>query len=600
MNDIRRVIRAASWRLWIVSLLKVLAVTISAGLVGVILARMAEKTFSLTLPWREVFIGAGAGAGVLALGWSLLARRRASSVAREVDERAGLRESLSTALCVASSPDPWAKVVVETAGARARQVRVAQAIPIQAPRFWPVPIAAAMVFALVWYAFPTLDLFGKRAAVAAEEARRDEVKAVRSEIQNDQQKLREMLARTNVEFKDEKAENEGLDAQQAAEQDPESLRRAAVKQLTNLAEKLQDQRDGEKQAQLDALREAMQQLKQPGPGPLDELSRNLARGDFQKAREMLDQLQKQMGDGSLSPDKSEQLKQQLQNMAGQLEKLAQNQDQIAKKLEQAGLDKQTAQDLARKAASDPEAVKQALEKLDQLSAEQVKQMMEMMKSQCQAGQQCEGMSQAMSQMAQGLSQEGMSDEGLEGMEKLAGELSDMELLESDMEAMEAALSECKAQLAKLGDCLGGSCSGEGECEGGGIGQWRPGSSDRFGNGSGGPGKGNGGLGPEDEPVDFAVDKTKANTQTRQGPIIGQRQVYAEQIRGESTKEFAQAVEAASQNAADAMEGMQIPRELHSAVKHYFGTLEAKVKAEKATAPAPPAQPAPPATGPARK
>jgi hypothetical protein len=99
------------------------------------------------------------------------------------------------------------------------------------------------------------------------------------------------------------------------------------------------------------------------------------------------------------------------------------------------------------------------------------------------------------------------------------------------------------------------------------------------------------MGPEEEPIDFQQEKKKAQGQTRAGPIIGQRLVYAEQVRGESSVEMSQTVQAASEAAADAIEGMQVPRELHAAVKHYFGRLDASVKAEKGVAPPPPAPPA---------
>lgn len=593
MNDIRRVIRAAAWRLWIVSFLKALAVTLSAGLVGVILARMVEKSFGVAMPWRNIFIGAGAGVLLAGVAWSLVVRRKDPSVAREVDERAGLRESLSTALCVERSTDPWAKVVIETAQDRARRVRVAEAIPIKPPRFWPVPPATGLVFALVWFTFPQLDLTGKQAVKRAEAAKKQEVVAVKTELQADRDKLKEMLAKTKVEFKDDKPDPEGVNGQKTNEQDPESLRRQQLKQLTNLAEQLQQEKDGQKSADMQALKEAMQQLRQPGPGPMDELSRNMARGDFQKARQALEQLNKKIGDGSLSPDQKEQLKKQLENMAGQLDKLAQNQDELAKKMEQAGMDKKTAEQLAQQASGDPESVRKALDKLEGMSDQQKQDMLEMIKSAIKAGGQSQGMSDAMNKMAQGMSQEGMSDDGQQGMDKLAGELSDAEMLEGDMQNMDAALQECKKQLAKLGDCLGGQS--DGQCQGGGIGAWKPGSSNRNGNGTGGGGGHGHGVNGEEEPVDFAIEKNKANTQTREGPIIGQRLVYADQIRGQSTAELAQTVEAASQNAADAMEGMQVPRELHGAVKHYFGQLEAKVKAEKSKTPEPP-KPAAPAAG----
>ncbi|NUQ68332.1 MAG: hypothetical protein HUU18_08650 [Phycisphaerales bacterium] len=589
MGDIKRVIRSAAWRLWVGSLLTAVVALAAAALVGVTLARVTERTFGLTMAWSEIALGALALVVIGAVVFSVIKRRRQGAVARVLDERAGLRESLSTALSVEQSQDPWAKVVVETATYKAKTLRVRDAIPIEAPRFWPAPIAAGVVLALVWFAYPSMDLFGKDAARKAQTAQEQELTQVKAEIQADQKKLADLIARAKVEFNEDRAP-EGSEGERPSEQDVESLRRQAVKQLTNLAEQIQQQREGEKSGDLAALREAMQKLKQPGPGPLDEMHRALSRGDFQKAREQMEQIAKQMGDGSMSPEQKAQLEKQLENLSKQLDSLAKTQEDMAKKLEKAGLDKQTAEDLAKK-ASDPEALKKALEKLENMSAEQKQQLMEMMKSACKAGQQCSNMAEAMGQMAKGMSQEGLSEEGMEGLDALESELSEMEMLESDLDAMDAALKECKSQLAKLGDCLGGSCSGDGNGEGGGMGTWRPGQSNKFGSGSGGPGRGNGGMGPEEEPIDFQQEKKKAQGQTRAGPIIGQRLVYAEQVRGESSVEMSQTVQAASEAAADAIEGMQVPRELHAAVKHYFGRLDASVKAEKGVAPPLPAPPA---------
>jgi hypothetical protein len=133
----------------------------------------------------------------------------------------------------------------------------------------------------------------------------------------------------------------------------------------------------------------------------------------------------------------------------------------------------------------------------------------------------------------------------------------------------------------------GECNGNGDQPGKGQGGWRQGSSNNRGQGSGGPGQGNG-ASPEAEAVDFTVEKNKAKVKTNQGPIIGTRLVYGQQVKGESKAEFSEAVAVSSAAAAEAVESQQVPRELHNAVKHYFGTLEGKVKSEK---PAPkPAEP----------
>jgi hypothetical protein len=60
---------------------------------------------------------------------------------------------------------------------------------------------------------------------------------------------------------------------------------------------------------------------------------------------------------------------------------------------------------------------------------------------------------------------------------------------------------------------------------------------------------------------------------KSGPITGQRWVYANQVRGESRQDFAEAARSANASAAEALETMQVESEYREAVKNYFGTLE---------------------------
>lgn len=587
MNEVRRVVRLAAWRLWLVDVVRTLAVTTTIAIVAILLAKITERVLGagdrFEPWWRWGFIGAGAFAVLGAVFWALIRRRRALKVAVELDERAGLREALSTALCVHKDQDPWARAVVETAEASAKGVNVRRAIPFQAPPLWPVPVATGLATLLVWLFLPNFDLMGDTAKKVAAEKKQQEVVQVKTDIENREKILKEMLNKTSVAFVEDKSDLAASE-QKPEVNDPEAIKRSAVKKLTDLTNKLEMEKSGEKAAQADAIKEALKQLKQPGPGPLDEFSRALARGDFNKAKEQLAELSKQLAEGNMSPDKAQLTKKQLEDLAKQMEKLAKEQQKLEKKLEQQGLDKKSAAEMAKAAATSPEAMQKALEQQKNLSEEQKQKLMEMAKamSKCQGA--CQSMSEALSKAAQGMSQEGLSQEGMEGLEQLAQELSESEMLESDMENLDAALSEAKKQLRELGESLAGNCEGEGECEGGGSGQWRSGSSDRIGQGSGGPGRGNGAFGPEGEPGDYMLEKKKANTQTTAGPIIGTRLVNGPQVKGESVAEFAQGVAQGAQETAESIEGQEIPREMQDAVKHYFGRLDAKVKEAAAKAP----------------
>jgi len=577
MDEVRRVLAMAGRRLFLVRLLAALTVTLSAALGAVLLLRVADKLVILGLPWLWVFAAAIGSAVALALVWCAVRPLGNLAVARVVDESAGLRQTLSTALCVERSDDPWSRAVVESAGETARRVVVRDAVPIAGPRGWPTPAVVGLALAVVWFVMPQFDLRGALAAEREREQNEKEVAEAKADELQAEQKIRELLAKANL--------GEGLgdalgdrEAEVEKPKTAEEVRRAAIRKLTSLTERLSAEQTGEKGQKLDALQEMLRQLRTPGRGPMTEMSRELAKGNFDKARQMLEEMAEKMGDGSMSPEEREQLKAQLENLAKQMQQLAEQKTALEQALRQAGMSGEQ----AKQAATNPEALRQALENMQNLSPEQKQQLQQMAEAVSKACESCSGMGEAMSKMAQGMGQGGMSQEGMAGMESLAGALSEMEMLAQEMGGVNAAMQEAMAQLNKLGQSLGecewGQCSGTGMA--GMTGQWRPGASMGQGGGSGGPGQGNG-DGPEEAAADFMVNRVKAKVHTTAGPIIGSRLVEGDSVKGEALAEFATAVEVSSQEAAEALQTMQVPREYHGAVKHYFGTLEERVRAERA-------------------
>jgi hypothetical protein len=505
------------------------------------------------------------------------------AVARALDERANLRESLSTALCVARSEDPWAKVVVETARQRAVSVKVGQAIPIAAPRLWPVPFASALVLAILWFSVPRLDvlgIFSKRDAARKQEEQR--IEAV-NEVKADEKALEEKLKQAKVDLKDEKAE---ADAAENKPTTPDEIRRLAVKKLTAATEKLSEKMNSEKAQQLQALKQAMKQIKQPGPGPMEELAKSLQQGNFQKAEQDLQELSKKMASSEMSPEDKQKAAEQMKKLADQLAKLAEKKEDIQKKLEQAGMSKEA----AKQASENADALKKAMDQLQNMSEDQKKELMKQMQSQMGACKQCQGMSESMSKMAKGASKSGMNQEGQEGMDAMSGQLSEAEMMSKECESMDAAMSEAMKQLSKMASKCNGNCDADGDlqmklCES----PWKAGQTNKKGGGRGGPGQSGGsGAGKEQEAA-VNISKTMSPTKQGQGPIVGTRLVQGEQVKGESVAEFQAAVESSAKAATEAVENQQVPRELQDSVKGYFGRLEKRVKPTSAgDAPAAPA------------
>lgn len=567
METIQRLLRRAWWRLVAIDLLRTLAVTLTGAALLLVLWRATQSLVPLSASWS---LTAGIGAGVAFVGalvWSLVRTRPGSPVARRVDERAGLRETLSTALCVGANTDPWSQATVELAGRTAAGVNLRTALPVEAPRYWPAPVASWALLAIL-LAVPVLNLpalFGREATVAAPE---QAAQLVSAEVEKMKEDLKAEAARLGVDisFDEEAAEN----ALSPTELTPEEIQAAAVKQLTQLTDSLAEKMQEQGADKLEALEKQLEQLRQPGPGPAQELARAMARGNFDQARQELSKLAQQMRDAELPPEEQEKLQKQMENLASQLKELGEQRKETEQALREAGMSSEQAKELA----ADPEALKKALEKLENMSQEQKEQLLQKAMAQAQACQQCEGMSQSMAQMAQSMSQQGMSAQGQQAMDQLGEMLSEMEMLEGDMSSMQAMMDAAQQRMSQMGK---GFCENPGAGQGGqgsGTGQWAAGDTSRPGGGSGGPGQGDG-VSPEAKETSVTFNDTKANVKTQQGPIIGSRLVYEGQIRGESRVEFSQSASAAAASASDAIESMQVPREYEAAVMKYFGALREK-------------------------
>lgn len=589
MQDIRRVLQAAARRLLLVRLFDSWAWTVTLAIAAMVLVIVADRALALGLGetrWRSMPMLAWVGIGSLGLAllagavWSLVTRPREAGVARVVDERAGLRESLSTALCVERETDPWSKAVVESASDKARRVIVRDAIPIEGPSAWRVPTVAIVVLILAFFLMPQLDLRGKRAEARAAADARQEIEAAVQDAKDTEAQIREIMQRTGLGEEEEVPDAE-LDAELTKPKTPEEIRKEAIRKLTDLHEKLGQQMQSEEAKSLEAVKDMMRRLTMPGQGELTEFARQLSRGNFDKARQELESLNQKLQNGELSEEQKEQLQKQMQNLAEQMQNLSEQQDAMKQALQQAGMTPEQAQQLT----SNPQALQQALQNNQNMSDAQKQQMQQMANAMQQAASQCQGMSQAMSQMAQSMSQQGSQGQqgSQQAMQAMSGQLSSMEMMQAEMQQMSDAMSQCQGQMAALGECNG---SGSGMSQSwaastpGKTGQFSEGSSLSQGSGSGGPGKGNG-VGPDAQASDFFYKGEKANVQNQGGAVIASRYVFEEQVKGEARAEFGAAIEQAAEQAAEEIANMNVDPQFRGAVKHYYGRLGERVKAEQA-------------------
>lgn len=543
---------------------------LAAGLVGFIIVRLVQMLRPLTdpLPWLTMTYWAASAVAVGALGWTIITRANERTIARRVDEGADLRESLSTALCFANTDDPWAKATIESAVQQARGVNVKQAVPIPPPKFWPVPLALALSLLVVWLAVTprqteaSREITKEKANIVAASSEADKVKAIEEKV---------------ASLEPKKIDEPGAEASPEAPQakTPEEISLQAIKKLSSVMDRLEELKQGEQAKTAESMNEMLKQLKQPGPGPLAEMSKELSKGNFAKAAQQLAEQMKKAQMGEMSEQEKKQLAEQLAKLAEQLNKAGNDRKQAEKELEKAGLNKEL--------AKDPQKLAEALKNAKNLTEEQKKQLETMCKACNNAGNSASQMAKAMSQMAQSMNQNGKMDpNAMNALQDLAQQLGEMDKMSSQMNQADSAMAEAKAQMEALAKLCESNCNGMGECEGGSgegkIGSWKSGWSEQAGTGSGGPGRGQGSRRDEAK-ADFTMKIEKQKSKTQAGPVIASEILEAEeQQRGESTQTADTAVALAEQNMSEALENNQIPREFHDAVKHYFGRLKSKTKA----------------------
>lgn len=578
MQAVHRVVRKASLRLFARLLLQKLAVTTFVAVLGVLVAKLGFWTAGVGLDVLATVAIAAAAAVASAVLWAVLARPRGVAVARAVDEAAGLRESLSTAWIYEKETDPWSAAVRNDADRRAAAVDVRAALPVRLTQFWKAPPIAAAAVAIIWFVLPASspDIFGwmrQAEEVAQAEQEMEEAQVAVKTAEDLIQKVAEKTGQQFDQFKPE--QNPEL-------QTPQALRMAALDKLTQAEKALREEvEQGEAAMKLDAMRRELSRMKQPGPGPAAEMARELAKGDFEAAKQQLDELAKQLESGQMDEATRQQLAEQLKNMQAQLENIAKEKSSLEQALQQAGMSQEQAEQLAQQLAqnaNNPQAMQQAMQnamqQMQNMTPQQQQQLMQQAMQMAQACQACNNMSQQMGQMAQAaMSQSSQSGDAMQAMQ---GMLSQMEMMQMEQMAAQAMLAQTQAQMASM-------------CQNPGNGF----SSLRQGGGTGtGPFAGTGtnhATGDETAPIEVDRQAQRTPTHLGQGPIVAERLVYGELVRGESVAQFSSAVQAASTGVAEAIEDNVVPIEWQESLQAYFGRLQKRAEVVQGTAPAKPAE-----------
>ena len=520
---------------------------ITAGTIGAF-AVLVEKLFGVEVV-SNLFVGVLSAVCILGIA-VIFALRQPSrlSAALLIDERLKLKERFSTTLMTAGSDEPFARAAQNQARQMASSVRVSEHFPVRFSGHWYYAGIAWMVVFAIFAFLPQQDLLGyisKKDERDKQTVRRELAKAAIKE------------AAKPVQLAVKQLGDEGLNSELAKldplmnKDMPEDAKRQAIRKLGDISDQIKKLQSTAKMESVDIAKQMLKQLKGTPMGLSQKLGMELSKGNFSKAADMLRQFQKQMENGKLSEEQKKQLAEQLKNLAEQLKKLAEKNAEFEKELEKMGLGKKLAK-------LNQQQLKQALQKKG-LSNEQIAKLLKKAAA-------CKSACNSCSQLGAAMASAGAGGAGGEQLSELMDQLNAMEAMSQQMQMMQASIDEI---------CRAVGCLGEGMCNGGCYKPWRAGLSNKWGNGTGGPGKGQG-FRETAESGKFSTKNTKVkNKQGRPGPVVASWYFKGEQVKGQARREYSAVVEAGRNSAAEAISENEIPRKYEETVKKYFGGLEEK-------------------------
>lgn len=512
----------------------------------VIFAILAERLLALSVFNKQTVVGLGLLTAAVVVGMWYWRQLSSMQVALLVDERLRLQERFSTVLAMEGVDDPFARQACQESRRAIEGVDVSKHFPVRPTQFW-FYVLGVWVFALGLMMFmPQKDLLGFLDKKEQEEKQAKEIAEVETRVKTNTVAVKHVVEQLgDSELADQLAK---LDqAPKGANQ--QEITRQAIRKLGDLADNVKKMQD---MSQIDSAKLMEQMLKQLRTTPdafSQQLMQNLAKGNFSKAAQVMEELRKKLDEGKLSEGDKQAVSKQMQDIAKQLQELAEQNKELAKELEKLGLNKELAK-------LDLNELEKMLAKKG-LSSEKIAEMLKKAQACKSAANRCSALGKSMGACA---------NPGAGGDEFAAAmdALSQMDSFKEQAKLSAAAIAEIERAIA---------CLGEGMCDGpGGYGAYSQGLSDKYGRGTGGPGKGMG-VRESDDSGDTSTKSTSVKSNSTEGPVVASWYFKGEQIKGESRKEFSQVVRAGRDNAAEAMSENEIPKKYAESVKQYFGKLE---------------------------
>lgn len=542
MEELRTQVRRARRRLILQQFLTSSVWWLFAALLIAVLGVAATKIWVLPVDgqvWTWAWFGGAAAVGLIgAAFWTFVVRRGEMDAAIEIDRRFGFKERVSSTLSLApeEQSSEIGQALVSDATRRVSRVDIGERFPFQAN--WRMLLPLIPAAAVLGIALFIPDAMQKEAAASA---------TTKAELET--QKERQENLRKRLLKQREQLEKKGLkDAEALFKQIDESLgdvdankdgvsKKKALVELKDLQKKLNDRRDMANTA--NELKKQLKKLAQASSkGPAEELAKAMKQGDFNAAKEALQDLKDKIAKGKLTKEQKDQLMKQMQQMQQNLAQMAQQQQNAKEQLE-----KQIQQ---MKQQGDMNAVEQLQKQLDKLA--QQDQMMNQMQQMAQQ------MKQAADAMKQGDQQEAAQQmaEMMQNFQQLQDQLDELESLDSLMD-----------ELADIRDSM--SCE---NCKGAGCQACQGGMGGMPGNGNGlGDGQGFGER-PEEE-TDTGTFLSKVGAKPRPGEAVLKGYTSGPNMPGVSREDVKSVIQQNIAGKQDSLTDQRLPRDQRDHAMEYF-------------------------------
>jgi hypothetical protein len=573
-SEVMHLISGVRRRLWFTRFLAGLHDSLVVALVVLIVLVLVAKSFPSVPDDRSAMIWVlSILGGCSLLGGLVIARFGRLSdgaIAALIDERLELKDRFTTAIHCTHRNDPFARAALDEAVAAvtqdgARRTVFAGFSPRMPSGSWLAPVLAVFTM-VVWFAVPSGDLLRGEDSLS-------ESRAIEERFENEQtvQAVLETI-KENTALSDEMAalgqSLELEDALAGRSESPEAQRREALRRISDLERQLDDLVNGEQGKTMEALNRSMDSLSPSPDGETKPLIDALKSSDFKDAMKELEKLQAKANDSSLTDEEREKMASDLEDLAEQLAKAAENREALEEALQRAGMDPAL--------AGDAQALEEAMKQASGLNQQQMQQLKQMMNAQKSSSQQCQNMSESLGKMAKECKDGGQS-QGMKGAQQM---LSEAEMSQQMLQAAKSAMSQCQGgDGGKPGAGMAGILPSQSKP--------MPKQSGSIGQGFGGQGNGGTGNAPLEE-TRFSTKYQKENVAVREGgDVISRQLVESKQpLVGESSVELEQIADRIVRSWEEGVQDEPIPAHLRDVHKHYFGELKKRIDAKRREVPVP--------------